>query len=86
MAMTVAQLEQEAILLSEDERVELISRLSNGIGTGMFPEIEQAWEEEPKRRIVDSGNVTTRNADELLAEHRADAPDSTACGRRSRVA
>lgn len=77
MAMTVEQLEQEAVRLSEDERMELISRISDGIGTGMSPEIERAWEEELKRRIeeLDSGKATTCNVDAVLAELRANAPD-----------
>ena len=83
MAVTLEELEAQALKLSIQERSELVHRLIvsiDGEPEGAPEEIAKAWEEEIARRIavIDSGQAQLIPAEEVFAE--IDAIIATARG------
>lgn len=78
MSMTLDQIEAEVSRLPEEERLQLVNRITSHLGTGMEKDVEAAWAAEIRKRIADlkSGSLKTRNVDEVIAELLAesDAP------------
>jgi putative addiction module component (TIGR02574 family) len=73
MAVTLEELEAQALKLSIQERSELVHRLIvsiDGEPEGAPDEIAKAWEDEIARRIalIDSGQARLIPAEEVFAE------------------
>lgn len=73
--MTLEEITAEVSRLPEAERLELISRITGELGSGLSPAVEKSWEDELNRRIalLDSGAGKTRDVDAIIAELLADA-------------
>jgi putative addiction module component (TIGR02574 family) len=70
--MSIDEIEAAALLLPEEERDELIARLSASLATEQ--EIDAAWRAEVRRRVglINAGDVQWVDGDEVMAELRAD--------------
>jgi putative addiction module component (TIGR02574 family) len=70
MTRVVAELFEEASLLSENERAELAGLLLQSIDVEPDADVEAAWAEEIERRVrqVDSGEVRTIPWNEVRAK------------------
>jgi putative addiction module component (TIGR02574 family) len=70
--MSIDEIEAAALLLPEEERDELIARLSASLPTEQ--EIDAAWRAEVRRRVglINAGDVQWVDGDEVMAELRAD--------------
>lgn len=66
--MTIDQIEAVALELPEDDREELIARLT--AGRTREPHVRQAWLDEAERRmeLVRAGKMRLIDADEALAD------------------
>lgn len=76
MAVTLEELEAQALKLSIKERSELVHRLIvsiDGEPEGTPEEIAKAWEEEIARRVtdMDAGRTKWNSAEEVMTELRA---------------
>ena len=76
MAVTLEELEAQALKLSIKERSELAHRLIvslDGEPEGTPEEIAKAWEEEIARRVadMDAGRTKWSSMEEVMAERRA---------------
>ena len=72
MAVTLAEIEEQAHRLSPEERACLAESLLESLREGPLAEIEAAWEREIEGRIAafDRGENLTYPADEVFAEAR----------------
>ena len=70
MPTTFAEVEQQARMLSPDDRARLAEVLLESLQDGALLEIETAWQQEIEERIAayDRGEVKTYAADEVFAE------------------
>jgi hypothetical protein len=68
--MNLEEITAEVSRLPEAERLELISRITGELGSGLTPAVEKSWEIELKRRIalLDSGAGETRDVDAVISE------------------
>lgn len=76
MAVTLEELEAQALKLSTKERSELVQRLIvslDGKQEGTPEEIAKAWEDEIARRVVDmeAGRTKWNSPEEVMTELRA---------------
>lgn len=72
MSALLAELEQQACLLSPDERAHLAEVLLESLRGTSLPEIETEWEREIERRVAafDRGELQTYSAEEVFTEAR----------------
>lgn len=76
MAVTLEELEAQALKLSTKERSELVQRLLvslDGEPAGTPEEIAKAWEDEITRRVadMDAGRTKWNSLEEVMTELRA---------------
>lgn len=70
MSLSLAELEQQARLLTPDERAWLAEMLLESLQDASLSEIEAAWQREIEDRVVayDKGEVETCPAEDVFAE------------------
>jgi putative addiction module component (TIGR02574 family) len=74
MTTIAKQLLEQAMALDEDDRVELIGRLSDSLEPSADPDYIEAWGAEIKSRLddIDSGRAKMIPADEVIRKLRAE--------------
>lgn len=72
MSISFTEVEQQARLLSADERARLAEVLLESLREDSLREIETAWQREIAERVAayDAGGVKTFSAEEVFAEAR----------------
>ena len=70
MSISLAEVEQQARMLSADERARLAEMLLVSIQEAFLPEVETAWQQEIENRVAayDRGETETYPAVEVFAE------------------
>lgn len=70
MSISLAELEQQARMLTPDERARLAEMLLESLQDTSLSEIEAAWQREIEDRVAayDKGEVETYPAEEVFAE------------------
>jgi putative addiction module component (TIGR02574 family) len=70
MSISLAEIEQQARMLSPDERARLVDVLLESLRETPLAEIEAAWEREIEERVAayDRGEVQTYRAEDVFAE------------------
>ena len=70
--MTLASLQNEVLVLSEDERARLIEILWESLATPQTRRREQTWAEEAERRIdaIAQGNLSLRESGGVFTDLR----------------
>ena len=70
MSVSLIEVEQQARLLSPDERARLAEVLLESLQNGAISEIETAWQQEIESRVAayDRGDTQTFLAEDVFAE------------------
>lgn len=70
MSISLAEMEQQARLLSPDERARLAEVLLESLQDTSLSEVEAAWQREIEARVTayDRGEIPTYLAEEVFAE------------------
>lgn len=70
MAISLAELEQQACSLTPDERARLAEILLESLQTTALSDIEAAWRREIEQRVAayDRGELETFSAEQVFAE------------------
>ena len=76
MSSAFAEIEQQARMLTPDERARLAELLLESLDHDPLPEIEASWQTEIEKRVAafDRGEVKTFSAEDVLAEARRIGP------------
>lgn len=72
MLKTFKEIEQEALLLEEEEQLELAARLIANVRGNPAPEIDEAWRLEIERRVrdIDEGRVQMLDGETVMRSAR----------------
>lgn len=70
MTISLIEIEQQASLLSPDDRARLVEFLLESLQEPIFAEFEQKWEQEIARRVsaFEAGEVFTISAQDVFGE------------------